>query len=198
MADGMRRHRASMRIIRLLFRVGLLGLPGGWAATDDLASRVIALATCDDAELVRFARAYVQRRISSLVAFSGSTGQAMRQRWPGWIVRVSPSGPARLGGRRSTSVGIHPAGNQGLERAAEQMAEADYDLAIEQGGAPLPATRHFERGDQVGAIESVEPVAVSESGGSAAWGSRPTVHASWSPRVGPRCGGRVESPAGDR
>ena len=142
-----------MRIIRLLFRVGLLGLPGGWAATDDLASRVIALATCDDAELVRFARAYVQRRISSLVGFRGSTGQAMRQRWPGWIVRMSPSGPARLGGRRSTSVGIHPAGNQGLERAAEQMAEADYDLAIEQGGAPLPATRHFER------TVHIEPVA---------------------------------------
>lgn len=95
-------------------------------------------------------------------------------------------------------MGIHPAGNQGLERAAEQMAEAGYDLAIEQGGTPLPATRHFERGDQAGAIESVEPAAVSESGGSAAWGLRLTVHASWSPRVGPRCGGRVESPAGDR
>lgn len=264
-----------MRIIRLLFLIGFLGLPGGWAATDDLASRVIVLANRDDADSVRLARAYAQRRsipVENIIAlrmpleesiswaefvstiYEPLQDELLRRRWldgttmnlrdavgrrkvamaghrisylvvcrgvplriqhapalyapvarmtdrpefrtnagavdselsllaqsgfpinafvpnplfrndqprsleTGLIVRVSrldgPSYEAALAmvdgalaaertgliGRAYVDIGgIHPDGDQWLELAAEQLAEAGYDLAIERGGATLPST----------------------------------------------------------
>ena len=264
-----------MRIIRLLFLVGFLALPGGRAATDDLASRVIVLANRDDADSVRLARAYAQRRsipVENIIAlrmpleesiswpefvttiYEPLQDELLRRRWldgttmnlrdavgrrkiamaghrisylvvcrgvplriqhapglyapvarmtdrpefrtnagavdselsllaqsgfpinafvpnplfrndqprsleTGLIVRVSrldgPSYEAALAmvdgalaaertgliGRAYVDIGgIHPDGDQWLELAAEQLAEAGYDLAIERSGTTLPST----------------------------------------------------------
>ncbi len=40
--------------------------------------------------------------------------------------------------------GVHPDGDQWLELAAEQLAEAGYDLAVDRNGATLPSTARAE------------------------------------------------------
>ncbi|GAB1489634.1 hypothetical protein MASR2M8_20870 [Opitutaceae bacterium] len=77
-------------MIRLLFVLGLLGpLSAVWAATDDLAARVIILANSNDPESVRLARAYAQRRTipdENIIALPMSSSEAIS--WPDFVTTI--------------------------------------------------------------------------------------------------------------